>query len=134
MGASHGGLDVDWLLAAAASVARLTHGEPGDVAGACVAALAALEVGMGGSLAGALARLPEWRPVARRWGGDEPSARVARAIESAAAHPGDAAAALAAAEARAASPLFAGGLVGMAATAWDEAADPRLASLARRLG
>ncbi len=132
--AGHGGLDEDWLLAAAASLARLTHGDPGDVAGACLAALAAREVGVGGSPARALARVAEWRPVTRRWGGDEPSPRVARAIESAAAHPGDGAAARAEAEARGASPLLAGGLAGMAATAWDEAAEPRLASLARRLG
>ncbi len=131
--AGHAGLDADWVVSAAASVARLTHGGPGEIAGACLAALAAHEVGVRRTLDGALARLSRFLPAARRWGGAEPSARVARAIECAAAHAGDAAAARAAADALGASAVLAGGLVGLSAEARDRAVDPRLAALARRL-
>lgn len=132
--AGHAGLDPDWVASAAASVARLTHDGPGEIASACLAALAAHEVGVRGSLDGALGRLPGFVPAARRWGGGEPSPRVARAIECAAAHAVDAEAARGGAEARGASPVLAGGLVGLSAGARDRAVDPRLAALARRLG
>jgi dephospho-CoA kinase len=132
--AGHARQDADWLVSAAASLARLTHGGEREIAGACLAALAARDVGLHGSLAAALARLPEWVPAARRWAGGEPPPRVAQALEGAAAHPGDAAAARAAAQACGASAGLAGGLVGLSATARSREPDPRLASLARRLG
>jgi dephospho-CoA kinase len=132
--ADHAGLDGDWLAAAAASLARLTHADPGDVATAVLASLAALDVGVQGSLDGAVERIPGWVAAARRWGGGEPSPRAAHAIESAAAHPRDAVAARREAEARGVSPLLAGGLTGLQAGSRDWADDPRLSSLARRLG
>jgi hypothetical protein len=132
--AGHAGRDLEWLVSAAASLARLTHCGTREIAGACLAALVARDVSLHGSLGGALARLSEWVPVARRWGGGDPPLRVAQALEGAAAHPGDVASARAEAEARGASAELAGGLVGLSATARDRDLDPRLASLARRLG
>jgi hypothetical protein len=132
--AGHAGQDAEWLASAAASLARLTHPGGGEIAGAALAALVARDVSLHGSLDRALARLSEWVPVARRWAGEEPPHRVAQAVEGAAAHPGDVAAARGEAEARGASAELAGGLVGLSAASADWEADPRLASLARRLG
>ncbi len=132
--AAHAGLDSEWQASAAASLARLTHVGLEEIAGACLASLAARDVGARGSLEGVLARLPDWDPVARRWGGAAPPPRVARAIGAAAAHPTDAVSARREAEASGASAALAGGLVGLSAGARDGAAHPRLAALAKQLG
>jgi dephospho-CoA kinase len=127
------GADEEWLLGAAASLARLTHGEGGAVAGACLAALAARRVASSGSLRPLEDRSGEAESRARRWGGANPGPRVRRALDAAAGHPDDAEAARAAAEASGAEPAFAGALVGMAKGVAEEEADEVLVRLVRGL-
>jgi dephospho-CoA kinase len=127
------GRDDDWLVAAAASLARLTHGGGEPVAGACLAALAARATAGGAGLDEVLRRLPEWEEEARRWGRSVPPARVARAVEAAARYSTDAAAARAAAASAGGEPALAGALVGLAGSAAVEGADPSLAALVDRL-
>jgi dephospho-CoA kinase len=127
------GGDDDWLVAAAASLARLTHAGGEPVAGACLAALAARTVAAGARLDEVPRRLREWGGTARRWGRSAPPDRVERAAEVAARHPTDAAAARAAATAAGAEPAFAGALVGLAGRISVEEADPALVALLDRL-
>jgi dephospho-CoA kinase len=127
------GRDADWLAAAAASLARLTHAEAEAVAGACLAALAAREAAAGAGLDEVRRRLPEWEVRARRWGRSAPPARVARAVEAAARHSGDPAAARKAAAAEGAEPAFAAALVGLAGKTPVGEADPGLVALLDRL-
>jgi dephospho-CoA kinase len=73
--------DAEWLASAAASIARLTHREDGDVAGACFTALAMLEAVKCGRREG-----DTWRPsedtweLARHWGGSAPDSALERAL------------------------------------------------------
>lgn len=127
------GLDAEWLASAAASLGRLTHTDAESITGACLAALAAREAVLVGSLDGLSDRLSEWEPEAGRWGGAAPPARIASAVRAAAAHAREASSARAAAEAKGAEPALAGGLVGLVAGAPAAGAEPRLATLARRL-
>lgn len=127
------GLDAEWLASAAASLARLTHADEAAVAGGCLAALAARETVLVGSLEGLARRLPGWEDEARRWGGAGPASRVATAVAAAAAHPGDPKAARRTAEASGAEPALSGALVGLATGARRTGADAALVDLARRL-
>ena len=109
------GADEDWLVGAAASLARLTHDAPDAVVGSGLAALAALAVASSGSLGSLEGRHDEWAERARRWGGGAaPAPRVRWSLEAAAAHPDDPGAAGSAAARRGAEPAFASALVGMA--------------------
>jgi len=127
------GLDPEWLVGAAASLARLTHADGPAVAGACLAALLARDVAAGRPLAGLAERLSVFEPLARRWGGGPPAARVDAARRVAVAHAGDPVAARHSAEAAGAEPAFAGTLAGLAGGARPAAAPPGLLDLARRL-
>lgn len=127
------GRDDDWLAAAAASLARLTHRDAEAVAGACLAALAARAAAAGARLDELRRRLPEWEERARRWGRSAPPARVAQAVEAAARHSTDAAAARTVAAAGGAEPAFAASLVGLAGKIPVEGADPALVALVDRL-
>lgn len=131
--AAHAGMDAQWLVSAAASLARLTHAEPESVAGACLAALFARHVLATGRLNGTETRRPEWEPLSRRWGGAPPAPRVAGAIAAAASHEGDPAAAGRAAEAAGGSADLAAGLAGLRGGPARGESDPRLLALARRL-
>jgi dephospho-CoA kinase len=127
------GLDDEWLAAAAASVARLTHADGSAVAGACLAALLARDVGAGAALEALEERLVSREAPARRWGGLPPSGRVTSAARAAAAHPRDPAAARRAAAAAGGEPAFAGALVGLAAGVAPEGCGPEVRGLARLL-
>jgi dephospho-CoA kinase len=127
------GGDAEWLLGAAASLARLTHDRSGEVAGACLAALNAREVASTGNLRALENRSGEAEDRARRWGGANPAARVRRAFEAAVAHPADPAAAGAAARAAGAVPALAAALVGLANGVARSEAEAALVSLVARL-
>jgi dephospho-CoA kinase len=76
------GMDEEWLASAAASVARLTHAEGGDVAGACLAALAAREAATRRTLRPGAPRWESFQREAARWGGAPPAPRVAASLAS----------------------------------------------------
>jgi dephospho-CoA kinase len=128
------GADEDWLVGAAASLARLTHATADAVAGACLAAPAALAVASSGSLRALEGRHDEWEERARRWaGGAGPAPRVRWSLEAAAAHPDDPRGAGAAASKRGAEPALASSLVGMATGVSESAVDPALVELVERI-
>lgn len=110
-------MDGDAVVAAAATLARLTPADPEAVAGACLAALALDDVSRGGPLEGLTERLPSLFPLAVRWGGAPPPQRIGEAVRAAIRHAGDAGAAREAARAAGGEPALAGGLVGIAGTA-----------------
>jgi len=106
--------DEDALLAATASVARLTHREPAAIGNACVLGLAMLAVAAedanGGTL---LDRLPAWRAKAGRWAGGGFADELTPLLRVAAQHPDDVVAARSSAPALGADPGLAGALVGL---------------------
>jgi dephospho-CoA kinase len=79
------GPDTPWLCGAAASVARLTHGEPAAVAGAVLFAQALEEVLRRGALEALGASLAGWSDAAARWAGAPPQREVVEAVAEAAA-------------------------------------------------
>jgi dephospho-CoA kinase len=81
---SRGGPDLEFLAAAAASLARLTHSDPERIAGACLYAIALQEAMLHGPNPALLSSLPGWTAVAGRWGGAAPTQRLMAAVESAA--------------------------------------------------
>ena len=71
------GPDPELVALAAASVARLTHAEPGSRADACLVALVALErAATGGDGEDARRLAGRWLPLAARFGGGAPSGRL----------------------------------------------------------
>ena len=88
---SRGGPDPEFVAAAAASLARLTHTDGSEVAGACLFALA-LQDAMVSGASDTLGSLPGWSALARRWGGAAPPDRIAAAVQVAARHGSDPAA------------------------------------------
>jgi dephospho-CoA kinase len=64
-----GGPDPEFLVHAAASLARLTHTEPASIAAACLFALALQDAAVGGGLEQLPRRLPTWRARIERWAG-----------------------------------------------------------------
>jgi dephospho-CoA kinase len=127
------GCDADWLAAAAASLARLTHGDGASVAGASLAALVTAHIARTGGLKGLDERWTAWGALARRWGGADPAERVGRAVAAAAGHPTDPIAARRQATAVAAEPSLAGALVGLVAGSSGAAAPMALRRLLGRL-
>jgi dephospho-CoA kinase len=109
---ARGGPDPDFLAAAAASLARLTHRDPAHLAAAVYAALALQVAAVAGALG---ADETEWIDGAERWAGAAPPERVRTAWRVAAAHPEDPEAAREAARAAGLEPGLAGALVGIAA-------------------
>jgi len=128
------GRDGEWLAAAAASLARLTHDQPEAVAGAVLAALAAAAVVAGEGPATLPERLAGWGALAARWGLASPPSRIAVAVAAAAAAwASDCAGARQAAAAQGADPALAGALVGLARGKAVESAGEQAALVARRL-
>jgi len=125
--------DGEWLAAAAASLARLTHDQPEAAAGAVLAALTAAAVAAGEGPAALPDRLAPWAPVAARWGGASPPTRIVQAVAAAAASASDCAQARRTAAAHGADPALAGALVGLAGGLALESVDEETARLARRL-
>jgi dephospho-CoA kinase len=109
------GPDSDFLTAAAASLARLTHREGRELAEACFFALVLQEAAAAGSLAVVESRLPEMEVLSARWGGASPAGRTRRAWKAAAAHPRDPLAAREAGRAAGIEPGLAGALAGIVA-------------------
>ena len=119
--------DEDALLAATASVARLTHREPAAIGNACVLGLAMLAVAAenadGGTL---LDRLPAWRAKAERWAGGGFADELTPLLRVAAQHPDDVVAARSSAPALGADLGLAGALVGLRAGAAGSTASPEV--------
>jgi dephospho-CoA kinase len=75
------GPDQDFLVSAAASLARLTHVDATARADACLVALAVQDAAVEGRIPADLPRrLPAWSGLAERWGGARPSDRVAAVL------------------------------------------------------
>ncbi|HEY3119320.1 MAG TPA: dephospho-CoA kinase [Vicinamibacteria bacterium] len=105
------GCDPPFVLAAAASLARLTHREGAAIAGACLFALALHHTAAAG-------RVPDgipsaWLRDAERWGGAPPPTLVLAAVEAARAHSSDVSAARAASAAAGGDPDLAAAMVGL---------------------
>jgi dephospho-CoA kinase len=120
---SRGGPDPDYVAAAAASLARLTHTDGAEVAGACLFALAMQEAAVSGAADKLVSSLPGWSALARRWGGAAPPDRIAAAVHVAARHGSDATGDLAAG--------LVGAAAGMPASAAPSALLDALAALDR---
>jgi dephospho-CoA kinase len=86
------GPDDDHVVAAAASLARLTHADPSARTDACLQALLLHSAAVAGTVDPDLRqRLYAYMDLAARWGGARPGARVREALQSALRHPQDAA-------------------------------------------
>ena len=99
--------DPAFTIAAASSLARLTHRDPAAVAGAIVAAVAAQHALAGGSGSSLASAVPAWTEAATAWAGSAPPSSVVQCVLAAAAHPGDS-------ESAARTALAAGGLASLA--------------------
>jgi dephospho-CoA kinase len=109
---ARGGPDADFLAAAAASLARLTHREPSHLAAAVYMALALLASAVAGAVG---SDDTEFGVRAAQWGGADTPDRVRRTWSLAAAHARDPQKAREAARAAGLEPGLAGALVGIAA-------------------
>ena len=81
--------DAPFAIAAAASMARLTHRDPAAISGAALAALAALHVLAAGQASSLRIGLPEWIAAAAAWAGAAPPPPTVATVLAAAAHAGD---------------------------------------------
>jgi dephospho-CoA kinase len=107
------GYDPDFILAAAAAVARITRRDGGAIGGACLLAEGVLAVAMEGVVpADWRERWRRWRREAAKWGGGTPG-EIGQALDAAAHHPKDGAAARREAEGSAPSAALAEALVGL---------------------
>ncbi|MBI3932645.1 MAG: dephospho-CoA kinase [Acidobacteria bacterium] len=127
------GPDPDFVCAAMASLARLTHREPAAVADAVLFALA-LEASFGAGGWASAAQPPEaWRDRAAAWGGGRPSGRLDPVFGAAAQHASSPAAARTACALGGGDPDLAGILVGTAVGAPPSAAPGGLVADLERL-
>ena len=109
------GPDPPFLLAAAASLARLTHRDPASVAAAGLQALALMDMAVRGAPPSDPAgRSAIWRAEAETWAEASPPPGAEGALRAAFDHPRDPGAARQAARAAGLDPGIAGALVGMA--------------------
>jgi len=131
---ARGGADPPFLLAAAASLARLTHRDPASVADTGLVALALLDVALrGGPPSDPAGRLAIWRAQAETWAEASPSPEVEPALRAAFDHARDPVAARQAARAAGLDPGLAGALVGMAVGVAPEAAPAHVREALRAL-
>jgi dephospho-CoA kinase len=108
--------DEETLLAAMASVARLTHDGPDAIGNACVLALAMLEVvAESRAILPLTERLALWRTRAERWACGTFSEELLPVLTAVEEHPGDVGAARASAASRGGDPDLAGAMVGLQA-------------------
>lgn len=125
--------DPEYLVAAAASLARLTHEDAAERADACLFALLLQEVALGGEIPRDLeARAKRLAATARRWGGGDPSGTLGPVLAAVLAGEGDPGAARAVAAATHADAGLSGALAGMAHGAAPEEA-PALADALRQI-
>ncbi len=110
---ARGMADEEMLLAAMASVARLTHASPAAVGNACVLALALLDLATHAARGVSLVeRLAAWRSKASGWSAGAFPEELAGVLRAAEAHPADVDQARAAAARVGSDPDLAGALVG----------------------
>lgn len=124
--------DAPFAIAAAASLARLTHRDPAALSGAVLAALAALHFLTTGQASSLRIGLPEWIAAAAAWAGAAPPPSTVATVLAAAAHPGNGEAASREAAAAGGVPDLARALAGGTAKAPLE--PQQLARVARVLG
>ena len=129
-----GGPDDAFLAGAAASLARLTHGDGPEVADACLMALVLQDAMVSGAISEPVPGRADWRTLSTRWGGGPPS-RSLEAVLAVAQSESAPASARRAATAIGADPGLAGMLVGaVAGVAADEAPGPVVERVAGLLG
>jgi len=124
--------DAPFAVAAAASMARLTHRDPAALSGAVLAALAALHLLATGDAASLRIGLAEWIAAAAAWTGAAPSPTTVATVRAAGAHAGDGEAAAREAAAAGGVPDLARALAGGTAAVSIE--PERLERVARVLG
>jgi len=115
---SCGRADEEMVLAAMASVARLTHESPAAIGNACVFALALLDGAVASPAAAGVPvgeRLAAWRAQAARWAAGSFPDELAPVLSAAEAHPADVDEARGAAARAGGDPDLAGALVGLRA-------------------
>ena len=113
---ARGAPDAPYLVAAAASVARLTHERPAQRTDACLFTLVLQDLVASGEGAGALqAAISRHRGEAARWGGGPGSSDLDAVWSAAGRHPSDPRAAADACRALGGEPALAGALAGVAA-------------------
>lgn len=113
---ARGAHDPEFLVAAAASLARLTHADPAAVAGACLFAVSLQDVVTSGGIPEDLAeRVGGWAPLAERWGGAPSSLALAPVVRAALRHGSSVAAAREDCRLGGGEPALAAALVGAAA-------------------
>jgi hypothetical protein len=131
---ARGAPDSEFVLAAAASLARLTHSGGAAIANAACFARALLEVARAGCVpANLTARAAGWRADAARWGGAPPGQGLTAVFEAGARHARDVVRAREEATRRGGPAELAGALVGLAVGAGAEVAPPALAEALRGL-
>lgn len=124
--------DPDFLFAASATLARLTHREPEAIANACMMARALLEIAVAGRVPPDLpARSATWEQQVERWSGGRAAAHLALVLGAAASHPGDVTGARRACGEPGAD--LAGALVGLAVGASAAGAPPAVVGALARL-
>jgi dephospho-CoA kinase len=112
---ARGAPDPPFLLAAAHSLAWLTHRDGESLASSCLFALALQHVALSGALGPEIVdHLDGWSQSAARWGGAPPRKRLLSAIRAAATHPEDASAARNESLKGGGDPELTGALLGMA--------------------
>ena len=124
--------DAPFAIAAAASMARLTHREPAALSGAVLAALAALHFLTSGDASSLRRGSAEWIAASAAWAGAAPPPGTVATVLAAAAHAGDGEAAAREAAAAGGMPDLARALAG--GTVTDPIAPEQLARVARVLG
>ena len=125
--------DPDWLVAAAASLARLTHVDAASRADACLLALLIQDVTLRGAVPADLdARAEAHAALATRWGGGAPSGRLAPVVHAVLQGRGDPAVARVPLAGPREAAELAGAIVGIATGAPAEAA-PQLSEALRRI-
>jgi hypothetical protein len=113
---ARGRVDEDFLLAAAASLARLTHPTADAIGNTCVLVLALQEAAVGPRASGPLqSRLEEWRKKAAGWAGGAFPDRISPVLQAAAEHPEDVEQARAACERLGGDQALAGAVVALRA-------------------
>jgi hypothetical protein len=129
-----GAADPEFVFAAAASLARLTHREGEVVASACLFARALLETAVLGRVAADLpTRAALWAEAAARWGGAAPDATLTPVFEAVASYGNDVGQARQECARRGGDAALAGALVGLAVGAAIDAAEPPVTEALRRL-